>query len=292
MLGELAEIAVRNAREPQDALEAEHWASCLLGAADSRRILDRELRRAFRPDLVGAIERLCTADALATLRALSGVGRDIERVRARAGAERLAAQGIPEPAWAVGIGTARPVAAALQFEEGFDDGVSVIVEFAGAAWDAHTLGIYIDHNMGGLVKDVFIAGPLTEVRRQLSRQAPNGVRLEVRDLELGEARARVVAALDVLDHTYDPPVDEDVWRLRALIDARIDQLPDGVALDVDYVEFSIDDRDRLLRDFLSSRYGGRWRGHEDAEDVAATAIPTTTMAGRCAGARSWSRSSW
>jgi hypothetical protein len=223
-------------------------------------------------DLVRAIERLGTPEALAALRAASGVGHDAERARARAAADRLAAQGMPEPPWAVGIGAARPVAAALQFEEAFDDGVAVIVEFERAGHEAHTLGIYIDHNMGGLVKDVFIAGALRDVRAQLSQHAHNGVRLEVRDLDLDEARARVVAALDVLDHTYDPPVDEDVWRLRALVDARADLLPRGFVLDDDWVEFSDEDRDRLLADFLASPHGERWRGHEDAEDVVATAI--------------------
>ena len=150
--------------------------------------------------------------------------------RARTAADRLAAYGLREPVWASGVGAGRPVAAALQHDEAFDDGVSVIVEFDGYGEDPHTLGIYIDHNLGGLVKDVFLAGPLSDVRAKLSVRAPNGVQLAVRDLELAEARARIVAALDVLDHTYDPPFDEDVTRLRALIEARVDLLPAGLQL--------------------------------------------------------------
>ncbi len=272
MLAGVAEIAARDSFEPQTPLEAEHWASCLFDALDVGRIIDPEVRGRFRADLVRALEALGTGEALATLRALSGVGIEIERMRARAAAGRLASTGLAEPPWATGVGCARPVAAAQQYEEAFDDGVSVMIEFDGHDNEPHTLGIYIDHNMGGLVKDVFLAGPLSEVRPKLNVRAPNGVRLGVRDLDLAEARARVMAALDVLDHTYAPPVDEDVSRLRALIDARIDLLPDGFALDDEYEEIPQVERDRMLEAFLKSRNGQRWRGDEDAEDVVATAI--------------------
>jgi len=89
---------------------------------------------------------------------------------------------------------------------------------------------------------------------------------------LAEARARIVAALDVLDHTYDPPVDEDVSRLRALIDARVDLLPAGLELGDDYEEIPQAERERILEAFLASPHGERWAGDDDAEDVVATAI--------------------
>lgn len=169
-------------------------------------------------------------------------------------------------------GLARPTAAALMHEEAFDDGLSVMVEFSAPGVGAHTLGIYIDHNLGGLVKDVFLAGPLTEVRGQFARRAPNHVDLAIRDLDLAEARARVEAALYMLDHTYDPPVSEDVRPMRALIDARMRILPDGFELPDDYEEVTPQEREALLEDFLASQQGQRWRGDEDAEDVAQLAI--------------------
>ncbi|MGO9958233.1 MAG: hypothetical protein ACLP50_20075 [Solirubrobacteraceae bacterium] len=111
-LSELAEIAVRAAGVPRDALEAEQWASSRLGV-DARRVVDPEIRRRLRAALVGAV---------------------------------------------------------LQFEEEFDDGVSVIVEFASPRGERHSLGIYIDHILGGLVKDGFVGGPLSTVRALLSGQ--------------------------------------------------------------------------------------------------------------------------
>jgi hypothetical protein len=268
----MAEIAVRDADAPTDALDAEQWASCLIGTWHVRPIPGEDIEDVFFPGFVDALETLGTGPALATLRALSAVGTSAHGGRAGAAADRLAARGLPEPPWSEGLGQARPTAAALMYEEAFDDGLSVMVEFAAHGVESHTLGVYVDHNMGGLVKDVFLAGPLTEVRSTFNRRGPNHVGLAIRDLDLAEARARVEAALYVLEHTYDPPVNEDVRPMRALIGARIRLLPEGLGLPNDYEEVTPEERDALLQDFLTSPEGQRWRGDEDAEEVAALAI--------------------
>lgn len=94
------------------------------------------------------------------------------------------------------------------------------------------------------------------------------VGLSIRDLDLAEARARVEAALYMLDHTLDPPVSEDLRPLRAFIDARTRLLPEGFELPDDEPELTRGQRDALLADFLGSPEGRRWSGDEDAEDVA------------------------
>ena len=268
----MAEIASRDALEPADALEAEQWASCLIGTMHARPMPGEVIEAMFLPGFVDALEDLGTGDALAGLRALGSVCAPPYAGWAGAAGDRLAATGVPEPPWATDLGQARPTAAALMSEESFDDGLSVMVEFTGPGVETHTVGIYIDHNMGGLVKDCFLAGPLTEIRGQFNRSAPNHVGLVVRDLDLAEARARVAAALFMLDHTYDPPVSEDVRPMRAFVDARMRLLPEGFELSDDYEEVTPEQRDALLADFLSSPEGRRWRGDEDAVDVAALAI--------------------
>ena len=272
LMATMAEITVTEAHEPRDVLEAEQWASCIVGTWHVTPLLEGDVEELFFPAYVSALEELGSAGALATLRAMSGVGAAIHARRARAAADRLAAGGLAEPPWAEDIGQSRPVGALLMYEEAFEDGVSVIVEFATPGAQPHTLGIYIDHNMGGLVKDVFLAGPLSEVRCKLGRRAPNGVGLALRELDLAEARARVEDALETLDHTYDPPVDGDVRTLRALIEARIRLLPERLALPDEPEEFAQVERERLLADFLDSSEGQRWLGDENAEDAVATAI--------------------
>jgi len=269
----LAAIAIRDATAPTSALEAEQWAACIVGTWHVRPLPGGEnVEKLFFPGFTAALEQLGTARALATLRALSAVGAGIHGRRARAAADRLAADGVSEAPWSGALGRARPTAAALMYEEAFDDGVSVLVEFSGPDVEPHTLGIYIDHNMGGLVKDAFVAGALSEVRDELERQAAQEGGPAIRDLDLDEARARVSAALYMLDHTYDPPVSEDVRPLRALIDARMRLLPDGYELRDDFEELTSQEHNQLRSEFLASPEGRRWRGDEDAEDAVSTAI--------------------
>src|SRR6185436_19425530 len=138
------------------------------------------------PTLIRALETLGTAPALGALRALAALGAP----SATAAADRLAAAGLPDPAWADDLGQTQPLAAALLDEPAFDDGVSVLLEFAEPGGGFHTLSIYIDHNLGGLVKDVLLAGRLAEVRETMAH-APDAGLVRFRELDLDEARARV-----------------------------------------------------------------------------------------------------
>jgi hypothetical protein len=272
LLGTMAEIAAADAHAPCDALEAEQWASGMVGMWRVGPLPDPDADRLFGPGLVRALEGVGDAGALATLRALAAVGAESYAGRARAAADRLGDAGVAEPPWSRDVGRMRPEAAVLMHEPTFDDGASVMVEFAAPGGERHTLGVYIDHNMGGLVKDVFIAGPLAEVHERFSEADAQKGGLALRELDLAEARARVEDALDILDHTFDPPVDEDVRPLRALIAARMRALPEGRATPDELEELAPEERERLLTDFLESPEGRRWRGDDDAEDAASLAI--------------------
>ena len=271
MLSEVAEIVAGGADEPTDALDAEVWASSLVGTLPRGPLLDMDSELLGRA-LVAALEKLGNAGALAALRAVGALEGQACAAPARAAADRLAGAGLPEPRWANGLGQARPLAAELMSEPAFDDGVSVMIEFAAPGGGSHTLGVYIDHNAGGLVKDAFVAGPLSEVRETLAAAGNDENDVTFRELELGEARARVERALDILDHTLYPPVDEDARSLRAFVEARARLLPTGVTLPDEYVEVTAEERDRLVSDFLGSAEGRRWRDDAVGQDIAALAI--------------------
>jgi hypothetical protein len=268
----MVSVVLRDVGDLSDALEAECWASEVVSTWDRHEAFDGDGMSRLVPAFVRALERKASPKALATLCALGAVGGESDMSRAQAAAGRLVARGLAEPPWYRELGRAEPRAAALLCDEAFDDGVSVFVEFASRTGGLHTLGVYIDHNMGALVKDVFIAGALDELRDEVATHAPPGVGPTIRELDLAEARARIEAALYMLDHTYDPPVDEDVYGLRALIDARLRRLPAGFELSADQGEISAEQRQQLFEDFLSSPDGARWCGDEDAEDVIRVAI--------------------
>ncbi len=266
MLSELAKIAAKSVREVEGAVEAEHWASDLLAMWRHETLVGVDSDAAF-PGLVRAFVALGTPSALAALRALSAVGAP----SAGAAAERLAGAGVREPAWVDDLGGSRPSTAVLMEEPAFDDGVSVMVEFAEPDGQSHTVMVYIDHNLGGIVKDAVVSGPLAEVLEDLQR-APDRAGVVIRDLALAEARGRVDAALEMLDHTFDAPVSEDVRSLRSLIEARMDLLPGGFELPDRYVDMAPTEREALHAQFLASPEGRCWRGDEDAEYVAQLAI--------------------
>ena len=265
-MADVARLAANSVMRVEDGLDAERWASKMIATwrLDAHRgpAVDSVLFASF----VVALEALGTADALAALRALSVIGD----AAAGAAADRLAAAGVSEPAWGAELRPSRPVAAALLEEPTFDDGVTVIIEFAEPDGGLHTLSVSIDHNLRGLVRDIFLGDELAEVRAALDDR-PDRDRVAIRELDLGEARARIEVALDELDHTYEPPVDPRVHSLRALVDARLGLLPDGFELP-DWVVVSLEERDALLADFLTSPEGRGWRGDGDAEYVAQLAI--------------------
>lgn len=271
-LGRIAEISAGDARELVDGLDAEQWASYLIGTMCDAAMPGADVEAVLAPRFVDALERLGEAGALATLRALAAVTRPEHARLARAAADRLAAAGAPEPAWAGDVGTARPTSAVLIAEDAFDDGAGVLVEFSGSGAPTHTLGVYIDHNLGGLVKHVLLAGPVASIRADAERATEGALGMAVRDLDLGEARARIEWALEALDETYDPPVSEDVRAMRAFVEARLRALPAGFQLPAEDVPPGPEEREALMADFLTSPEGERWGSDDDAADVVELAI--------------------
>ena len=112
---------------------------------------------------IRALERKGSPKWLTTLRALSAVEQRVTRAKGSGGGGPARRPGRVEPPRAGQLGHAEPVVAEPMSDEAFDDGVSVLIEFAPPDGERHTLGIYIDHNLGGLVKDAFLAGPLDDV---------------------------------------------------------------------------------------------------------------------------------
>jgi hypothetical protein len=208
-----------------DALDAEWWASIIIGSLQERAPAGRHVGEVL-PGLWQALEELGTPGALAALRAFGAVCVAPHAKRARDAADRLAADGVAEPPWAEAVGTARPTQAALMYDETFDGGEVVIVEFAAANMRTHAICVYIDHQLGGIVKHVGVVGSLGQARAEHERGRWNG-KAAMRDLELADVRARLEGALRAVDRTASRWVSADLESMRALVEARVRLLPRG-----------------------------------------------------------------
>lgn len=274
----MAGATVEDAPTLESALDAECWASSASAVWSAKSpLMQVDPEELFGLGLIAALERIADAPAMAALRALSAGGSRQVAEASREAAERLAARDLAEPAWAADLGTARPTEARIMSETAFDDGVSVLVGFEGPGEDDHVVGAYIDHNLGGMAKDLLLVpGPLAKVV-EVARVggelegAIGGAEIRIEPLALELAAARIRAALELTEMTLGPPLGEDFHALRSLLDARLRLLPEGGEVP-EVPEVSAAERDSLLEAFLRSREGRRFREDEDAADMASLAI--------------------
>jgi hypothetical protein len=130
-----------------------------------------------------------------------------------------------QPAWLARVSQWLPSATGTMTDE-LDDGENV---FVGVTWPdgvGATFVLYVDHNMGTLVKDAFVL-PLVydEVMAQYRTIIEAGQ--TVAELRPAEARARLEQALAQNDRTL-PPIETDSWpACRPLIEWVLCRLPEG-----------------------------------------------------------------
>jgi hypothetical protein len=155
------------------------------------------------------------------------------------------------PAWLGSIGSIEITGTAVQTDP-FGDGDNVLVSWRWADGSPGTAVIYIDHNMGTLVKDAFVIPENGD--RVAAKYASFGEQhLSRAAIDPADARARVLAAIEQGDHTV-PPVETDTWPMcRPVVEWLLRHLPVG---GVGYVrpEWSSAQRDRLLDDFVASPF--------------------------------------
>jgi hypothetical protein len=126
-----------------------------------------------------------------------------------------------------------------------------MVEFDGPAGPS-TIGMVVDHNLGGLAKDTLVApAQMSEVLAKLQEGDDEPGRINYREIPVKEAAERWTEALEMTDMTLDPPTSDDFDVLRALVTARLSKLPPGRGTPVPS-EISEKERDQLLAQFLDS----------------------------------------
>jgi hypothetical protein len=162
-------------------------------------------------------------ETTALLAALAELSPDeLTRVRARrARLTRLH----PLPDWLARLGDAS-VYRAVETTHVLGDGDNVLL---GARLPGHELTavIYIDHNMGTIVKDAFpVPNPIDEVVENL-RQAMDDPDVRHSEISLADARARVAEAVEKGAIMF-PPFETDTWPAsRPLTEWLLRLMPEG-----------------------------------------------------------------
>ncbi len=270
---------MRDALGLTDPLDAELWGSALMGMLWGRRFALRlenvgstDYALMFGAPLVEAIRRIGGAGARIALSVIEAVDDGELGLRAGELARELpedAGRGVP--GWMAALGEAEITDAAVMRDDVFDDACTVFLEARHPDGDVHAVGVLIDHNLGGMAKDVMVVDSIDGVAQVMrDHPEPNGT-LKLERISPGIAAGRIHAALELTDMTWDPPISEDYADLRALALMRADETPQLVVAN-DRPEMSRADRDRLRDEFLGSPEGQAFAPDSDEAYAVSLAI--------------------
>jgi hypothetical protein len=144
---------------------------------------------------------------------------------------------------------------AVEMAHVLGDGDNVLLGLTTAADDHLTVVVYIDHNLGTLVKDAFVLDePIEAVVDRFGELSASEPGTRFGDLELADARVRLREAIDLGAMTY-PPFETETWpACRPLVEWVLRSLPEG-GRGYERPEWSDDDLDQLAERFLSTEDG-------------------------------------
>jgi hypothetical protein len=268
---------VRGAERLTGPLEAELWASELLGSAWGQRnnLLLREssdYALVYAGELVEAVARLGGPGARTALVIIAAVHDAELGDLARELAARMPDQATESPpSWLADIGEAEITAAAVMREGVYDDGFTMFLEARHGTGNTHVVGVYIDNNLGVMATDILLADSVDHVAEVMRRSAPDDGELRLEQIDPAVAAAEIRSAIDMTEMTLDPPVSEEYAGLRALAMLRADEAPGG-GMPAELEELSAEDRDALRDEFLASPEGRAFAPDGDEAFVVSLAI--------------------
>lgn len=168
------------------------------------------------------VDMLETSALLAVIAEFSG--DDIMRRRVR---REITERGHALPGWLTDLGRTS-VEGVVEMVHVLGDGDNIIIGLSLPDGSALSIVVYIDHNMGTLVKDSFaIPESLDALIERMRIAAGEGPDTTWADLNPADARARIRAAIERGAITF-PPVESESWpACRPLVEWVIGMLPAG-----------------------------------------------------------------
>ena len=222
---------VRRALADRHPLSLLTFVSTLLCVTDSRRNHpfarpeDSDLAALTREDLVATFLDVAASETTALLAVIAEMVGDDDVLRARIRRE-LAVRPNVEPAWLAQLSEISTYRA-VRMHHVLGDGDNIMLGVRLAGGHELTCLVYIDHNLGTLVKDGFvvpesIANMVAEFQRVT--EDPD-TRWD--DISLADARSWIDAAIELAAITF-PPLETETWpACRALVEWITRGLPGG-----------------------------------------------------------------
>ncbi|MGW5363721.1 hypothetical protein [Actinopolymorpha pittospori] len=215
----------------------------------------------FGPVLVERAQRAATPEAVALLHGLAAIAEPGLAALARTALDGLGDPTSDLPPWAALVGRA-VLQESFTLEEEFGDATQVIMTFSydaarsepvdsGAKEPAHALVVLVDHNLGGIAKDLWATDHAPGLLEQVRSTVAGDQGLTLTEADPSALRVALQDALDATEQTIDAPLGESFRDLRALLVARIRSLPEG-ATAIEPTELPDAEREEIVADFASS----------------------------------------
>jgi hypothetical protein len=260
--------AARDVAKLDCALDAEMLGTALLGSVYAVAVSDRAAAvREFVGQFLGATTRRRTASATTIREVFAALVPDAQ------GATEVR-RGPLAPAWTTQLGRVRPTGC-YAYGDVYGDQTSYLVTFAyddaELGGPEHAVVALVDHNIG-ITKDVFVGGPAERILGQVREMCAGDELTWFREEDPGRLRGEVSRHLEITDGLSDLPADGNLATDHALAAARLSLLPAATVPPLpEPPELSGHDRERLLRDFMSSPEADRFSlGDVSADDELAS----------------------
>lgn len=241
--------AARDVSKLDCALDAELLGTALLGSVYAVAAEDRAAAvRDFVGQFLNATTRRRTASATTIRSVFASLVPDAY------GAAEVR-QGAAAPPWVAEIGRVHHTGC-YAYGDVYGDQTSYLVTFAYDDQDGggpeHAVVALVDHNIG-IAKDVFVGGPAERILGQVKQMCAADDLTWFREEDPGRLRGEVDRHLAITDGLGELPSDGSLSTDRALAGARLALLPASTVPPLtEPPELSGPDRERVLRDFLSS----------------------------------------
>ena len=251
---------VRCALADPDPLILLSMVSTLLCVTDTRRAHpfaqpdSPDLAALTREELVRTFLDVPAPETSALLAVIAEMAGDDDVLRARIRRE-LAARPKLEPAWLAQLSETSTYRA-VRMSHVLGDGDNIMLGVRLPGGHDLTCLVYIDHNLGGLVKDAFVVP--TSIANMVAkfRRVSEDPDTRWDDISLADARAWVEAAIELATITF-PPLETETWpTCRALVEWITRGLPDG-GTGYQRQQWDSEALARITDRFFASQHGAR-----------------------------------